>query len=160
VKPDRSEARAFAEGDRVRVEATGTLGTIVELRDDRATVDVRGVRMQVSVDGLEGVAEQDTAKSPAKSPTRTSTWSGPDFDASSEVDLRGMRADEALARLRPALDAAIQAALPALRIIHGKGTGALREVVEDELQGDRRVASFRPGGLGEGGTGVTVAELR
>jgi DNA mismatch repair protein MutS2 len=161
VKPDRSGAPAFAEGDRVRVEATGTMGTIVELRDDRATVDVRGVRMQVSVDGLEGVAEQDIAKSPAKSPaTRTSTWSGPDFDASSEVDLRGMRADEALARLRPALDAAIQAALPVLRIIHGKGTGALREVVEDELQGDRRVASFRPGGLGEGGTGVTVAELR
>ena len=161
VKPDRSGAPAFAEGDRVRVEATGTMGTIVELRDDRATVDVRGVRMQVSVDGLEGVAEQDIAKSPAKSPaTRTSTWSGPDFDASSEVDLRGMRADEALARLRPALDAAIQAALPVLRIIHGKGTGALREVVEDELRGDRRVASFRPGGLGEGGTGVTVAELR
>jgi DNA mismatch repair protein MutS2 len=63
-------------------------------------------------------------------------------------------------RLQPALDAAITADLPSLRIIHGKGTGALREVVNDLLKGDGRVKTWRPGGVGEGGTGVTVVELR
>jgi DNA mismatch repair protein MutS2 len=62
--------------------------------------------------------------------------------------------------LQPALDAAIQADLPSLRIIHGKGTGALREVVSELLKTDGRVKTVRAGGLGEGGTGVTVAELR
>lgn len=159
VKRAAGAAPAFSPGDRVRVEASGPTGTIVELRDDRATVDVRGVRMQVPVDAL---LPMDAAE---PEPTRPkvqagSGWSGPDFEAASEVDLRGLRADEALARLRPAVDGAVQAALPSLRIIHGKGTGALREVVNDELKKDRRVASFRPGGIGEGGTGVTVAELR
>jgi DNA mismatch repair protein MutS2 len=161
AKPERGATPSFAEGERVRVEAMDTTGTIVELRDDRATVEVRGVRMQVAVDSLSRVTEPEAEKSPARSTAaRGSGWAGPDFDASSEVDLRGMRADESIAKLASALDAAIQAALPALRIIHGKGTGALREVVTEELRGDRRVKSFRPGGIGEGGTGVTVAELR
>jgi DNA mismatch repair protein MutS2 len=116
--------------------------------------------MQIGVDSLSRVDETEVEKSPARSTSARSAWSGPDFDASSEVDLRGMRADEAIPKLASALDAAIQAALPALRIIHGKGTGALREVVQQELRGDRRVSSFRAGGIGEGGGGVTVAELR
>jgi DNA mismatch repair protein MutS2 len=75
------------------------------------------------------------------------------------VDLRGLRADEVAGKLQPAIDAAIQAALPSIRIIHGKGTGALREVVNQLLRQDNRVASFRAGGIGEGGTGVTVVDL-
>jgi DNA mismatch repair protein MutS2 len=86
-------------------------------------------------------------------------WSAPDHDVSSEVDLRGLRAEEVAARLNPAIDAAVQAGLPSLRIIHGKGTGALREVVSEMMEADGRVKSFRAGGIGEGGTGVTVAEL-
>jgi DNA mismatch repair protein MutS2 len=92
-------------------------------------------------------------------PRQRGGWSAVDIDASPEVDLRGLRAEEVAARLNPALDAAVQAALPSLRIIHGKGTGALREVVTEIMSADGRVKSFRPGGLGEGGTGVTVAEL-
>ena len=61
---------------------------------------------------------------------------------------------------RPALDAAIRADLPSLRIVHGKGTGALRALVADALKSDPRVKSFRSGTITEGGTGVTVAELR
>ena len=75
------------------------------------------------------------------------------------MDLRGLRADEVETRLAPALDAAIQAGLPDFRIIHGKGTGALREVVTELLRSDPRISKFRPGGVGEGGHGVTVVEL-
>jgi DNA mismatch repair protein MutS2 len=144
-------------GARVRVAATGAEGMVVELRDGRAVVETGGVRMQMAVRALEVLGAQQ--KQPAR-PKSKGGWSAPDFEAASEVNLRGMRADEAIAAVTRALDAAVLAALPSLRIIHGKGTGALREAVTELLRADRRVASFRAGGLGEGGTGVTVAELR
>ena len=86
-------------------------------------------------------------------------WTAPEVNARPEVDLRGLRAEEVAGVLQPALDAAIQADLASLRIIHGKGTGALREVVTELLRSDPRIKGSRPGGLGEGGVGVTVAEL-
>jgi DNA mismatch repair protein MutS2 len=81
----------------------------------------------------------------------------PDVEAASEVDLRGMRVDEIDAVLLPALDAAVRAELKQLRIIHGKGTGALREVVNEMLRKDTRVREFRMGAWNEGGAGVTIA---
>jgi DNA mismatch repair protein MutS2 len=82
------------------------------------------------------------------------------LNASPEVDLRGLRAEEVAARLHPALDAAVVADLTSLRVIHGKGHGILRDVVAELLASDRRIASTRPGGVGEGGSGVTVVEFR
>jgi DNA mismatch repair protein MutS2 len=152
----RGSSQPVREGAHVRITASGLQGIVVELRDDRATVEVGGLRMQVPAAGLAVTA----APQPQQRRLAPSAWSLPDVDASPEVDLRGMRAEEALAQLTPALDAAIQADLPSLRIIHGKGTGALREAVTELLKADGRVRSFRPGGVGEGGTGVTVAELR
>lgn len=154
----RSAGGEVQEGSHVRIEASGLKGVVVELRDDRATVEVGGLRMQVPVSGLVSTAAPEPARQQRQ--VRSSGWSAPDLDVSSEVDLRGIRADEVAGRLQPALDAAIQADLPSLRIIHGKGTGALREVVNELLKADGRVRTYRPGGMGEGGTGVTVAELR
>jgi DNA mismatch repair protein MutS2 len=150
------EQESLNEGDHVRIETTGAQGRVIELRDERAVVDIGGVRMRVAAADLVVVPEPTPA--PAQRTSR-GTWAVADFDAASEVDLRGMRADEAVSRLQPALDAAIQAALPSLRIIHGKGTGALREVVADVLRSDSRIRAYRAGGIGEGGTGVTVVEL-
>jgi DNA mismatch repair protein MutS2 len=100
------------------------------------------------------------AAAPQRRAGSTRRLDGAGLDAATEVDLRGLRADEVVARLQPALDAAIQADLPSLRIIHGKGTGALREVVTELLKRGRPHPLVPPGRLGEGGTGVTVAELR
>ena len=83
----------------------------------------------------------------------------PEATAAPEIDLRGMRADEAEERVMYALDAAIRADLPSLRVIHGKGTGALRERVAEMLRKDSRVKHFRLGAWNEGGAGVTIAEL-
>jgi DNA mismatch repair protein MutS2 len=148
--------RDVREGSYVRVTATGVQGVVVELRDDRATVEVGGLRMQVPIAGL--VVTQAPAR--VKPALQRNAWVGPDLDVSPEVDLRGMRADEVEARLNPALDAAVQAGLPSLRVIHGKGTGALREVVNQIMNADARIRALRPGGIGEGGTGVTIAELQ
>ena len=80
--------------------------------------------------------------------------------ASSEVDLRGMMTDEAVAALDSFLDNAMLAKLETVTIIHGKGTGAVRKAVREHLKRSRYVKSFRPGRYGEGEDGVTVAELR
>jgi DNA mismatch repair protein MutS2 len=79
--------------------------------------------------------------------------------ASSDIDLRGRNGDEAEAELILALDGAIAGDLPWLRIIHGKGTGALRARVAEVLQLDPRVKSFRLASPQQGGSGVTIAEF-
>jgi DNA mismatch repair protein MutS2 len=79
---------------------------------------------------------------------------------SPECDLRGMTAAEALERVDRYLDEAVLAGLSTVRLIHGKGTGALRAAVGEYLRGHPQVESFRLGGTGEGGAGVTVATLR
>ena len=149
-------AGAIEEGTRVRIAATGAEGVVIELRDGRATVETGGVRMQIPATGLAALGPAGARATPKR---RAGGWSAPDFDPAAEIDLRGLRAEEVETRLTPALDAAIQAALPSFRIIHGKGTGALRDVVTRLLRSDARISSFRPGGLGEGGHGVTVVEL-
>ena len=80
--------------------------------------------------------------------------------AASELDIRGMAADEALPVLDNFLDGAYLASLPTVRIIHGKGTGVLRAMVHDELRRSKYVKSFRSGVYGEGENGVTIAELK
>jgi DNA mismatch repair protein MutS2 len=145
------------EGDRVRVRETGARGVLAEVREGAAVVEVRGVRLRLPATDLE---IDPAAPAPAG---RTSPSGAPvpaSLNASPEVDLRGLRAEEVAARLHPALDAAVVADLTSLRVIHGKGHGILRDVVAELLASDRRIASTRPGGVGEGGSGVTVVEFR
>ena len=81
-------------------------------------------------------------------------------EVSFEIDLRGMTVEEALTALDKHLDDALLAGLTQVRIIHGKGTGALRKAVSEYLRSDSRVAGSRLGEAGEGGAGVTVAKVR
>jgi len=76
-----------------------------------------------------------------------------------ELDLRGQRVEEGLARVERYLDNAYMARLPWVRVIHGKGTGALRDAIREELKHHALVNEFRAGGPGEGGDGVTVVKL-
>lgn len=77
-----------------------------------------------------------------------------------EIDLRGLEADALELPLLDGIDRAVAANRPRLRIIHGKGGGVLRERVQARLASEPRVSSFRSGQWHEGGSGVTVAELR
>jgi DNA mismatch repair protein MutS2 len=76
-----------------------------------------------------------------------------------ELHLRQLTVDEALLKLDQYLDDAFMAGLWQVRIVHGKGTGTLRQVVRKELDRHPLVKSYRPGGYGEGGAGVTIVEL-
>jgi DNA mismatch repair protein MutS2 len=77
-----------------------------------------------------------------------------------DLDLRGLTAEEGVARMRHYLDRAVQAGLPFVRLIHGKGTGALRRAIREAIKSDPAVLSFEPGLDGEGGDGVTVVRLK
>jgi DNA mismatch repair protein MutS2 len=146
----------MAVGDTVEMETLdGRTGQIVELRNDQAIVAVGALKMTVPVSSLSTVS-----RAAERAAARTESYAAlPDVDVSTEIDLRGLRVDEMELALQRALDAAIGADLHVMRIIHGKGTGALRERVDELLRADRRVREHRPGAWNEGGTGVTIAEL-
>jgi DNA mismatch repair protein MutS2 len=80
--------------------------------------------------------------------------------ASQEVDLRGLTGDEAVTALVRAVDDAIVAELASLRVIHGKGTGALRARVAEVLKRDGRVSRFALAPMQQGGSGVTIVEFQ
>ena len=77
-----------------------------------------------------------------------------------ELDLRGQRAEDALEMLQTYIDNAYMTGMPFVRIIHGKGTGRLRQVVREALQSSSYVARFETGQESEGGDGVTVAHMK
>jgi DNA mismatch repair protein MutS2 len=152
--PSESRPRGLTAGDPVRVHSTGSTGRIVEMREDRALVEAGAMRLEVPVSDLEPVNEPRPGKK------GRGGWRGPTREqALVEVDLRGMRVDEMERELTRALDEAILGDLDELRIIHGKGTGALRQRAGEILEGDPRVKGFRMGKPSEGGAGVTIASF-
>ncbi len=157
ASPAPIEAGALAVGDAVAVSTLGgRAGQVVELRDDHAVVAVGAVKVTIPIATLQRTSRKKIQ------PETTVELRGdlPDVGpVSSEVDLRGMRVDEMENALTYFIDSAVRADLKSVRIIHGKGTGALRERVTELLRADRRVREHRMGAWNEGGAGVTVAEL-
>jgi DNA mismatch repair protein MutS2 len=152
--PPRGAPEAITVGSWVDVSTLGgKTGRVVELRGASAVVTVGAVKMTVPVDSLR------PSETPPADVAVAWTADLPDVIAATEIDVRGMRADEVESIVMQALDAAVRADLRVLRIIHGKGTGALRERVAEMLKKDTRVKQFRLGAWNEGGAGVTVAEL-
>ena len=148
---------ALVLGDHVALETlAGRVGTILSLRDEEAVVAVGTMKLRVPSRTL-----RRTARAAQPVAVSVPTYGAlPDEVVAPEVDLRGMRVDEMEHALLAALDAAVRSDLKELRIIHGKGTGALRERAGELLKGDQRVADFRLGAWNEGGAGVTVARLK
>jgi DNA mismatch repair protein MutS2 len=144
---------AIRPGARVRL-VRGGIGKVEHARPDgRLLVQVGSLRLVIPADGVAGLA-------PAEAPrvaTPRAVAAGP--AAKPEADLRGLRVDEAGAATLAAVDAAVQDDLPFLRIIHGKGTGAVREMVHRVLRGDPRVARYALAPTTEGGSGVTIVEF-
>jgi len=86
-------------------------------------------------------------------------YQGRTVPVADEVRLRRLSVDEALLRLDKYLDDAFMAGILRVKVVHGKGTGTLRRIVREQLAQHSLVRSFRPGGYGEGGAGVTIVEL-
>ena len=131
----------------------GKTGRVIERRDDKLLVALGAVKMTFPASSVSVAPVQAVPTAPAIHGDQ------PDLDVATEIDVRGVRAGDVDDLVMQAVDAAVRADLKSLRVIHGKGTGALRERVAEMLRKDTRVRSFRPGGFNEGGTGVTVVEL-
>ncbi|MEO7520921.1 MAG: Smr/MutS family protein [Gemmatimonas sp.] len=145
----------LATGDAVLVSTLGNkTGRIISVRGSDARVAVGSLTLSVPVATL---TLTDAPPPPAVKISLAGNF--PDSEPVREVDLRGLRGDEIDDRVLQALDAAIRADLREVRIIHGKGTGALRARVSEMLKKDTRVTGFRLGAWNEGGAGVTVADL-
>ncbi|HEX4469739.1 MAG TPA: Smr/MutS family protein, partial [Gemmatimonadaceae bacterium] len=152
--PPRGATREITTGSWVELATLGgKQARVIEIRDTNAVVTVGAIKMTVPLASL--------TPSEALPLEVAASWTAdvPDVIAPTEIDVRGMRVDEAEGVVMQALDAAVRADLRSLRIIHGKGTGALRERVGEMLIKDTRVKQFRMGAWNEGGAGVTVAEL-
>jgi DNA mismatch repair protein MutS2 len=140
-------------GDTVWVKSLRAVGQLQALEDDEAEVQVGPLRARVPVRELERRAPPPPAVEPA-----SVRYTHPSVPL--RLDLRGQTVEEALEQLDRYLDAAALAGLPWAHIVHGKGTGALRQAVRDFLRRHPLVRSSRPGEDGEGGDGVTVVVLR
>lgn len=154
--PVDSTDTAVSVGDFVQVATFGGVtAQVIEARADALVVMMGSVRTTVPASAVRRVSKKQADRAlgvPA-------IIEQPDIDAKHEIDMRGMRISEIDGAVLHALDSAIRADLPALRLIHGKGTGALRDRVSQLLAEDARVKSFRLGAWNEGGAGVTVVEL-
>lgn len=151
-------------GQRVRLPHLGLTGQVVEVRGDRVLAEAEGLRLTVDRGEVEPLPA-DAAGGPAGSDRGPVTagggwrWVGPPPEASPELDLRGLRAEEAWDELDRLIDRAIPAGLRELTVIHGVGTGRLREALHERLAADARVASFREAPLQRGGHGVTLVRV-
>lgn len=141
-------------GDIVQVKTLGARGEIVSLGKKEALVMVGRLQMRAGLDELE------FKERPSDSEEVIESSSAPlGRSPGMELDIRGKRVEEGLAELTTYLDAAFLARMPWVRIIHGKGTGRLRQAIRKALAQNSHVASWEEGKDGEGGDGVTVARL-
>jgi DNA mismatch repair protein MutS2 len=156
-------------GEKVRVRSLKMEGVVSSLGEEEAEVQLGALRVRARLSDLMRVGEEEVEPVPAATPTRqpTTTVTAPAVPTSAsfspspgmELDLRGQRAEDALEALDRYIESAYLAGLPFVRIIHGKGTGRLRQVVREALKQSPHIKSFEMGQDNEGGDGVTVARL-
>ena len=167
---------ALKTGDRVVLRQLGTEGILSSIDGEDAEVQAGALRLRVRLDELKrkneelsafsdqlsAIGKQRSAKIRSAEPQSSGASRSASILAASpgmELDLRGQNAEDALDMLERYLEKAYMAGLPFVRIIHGKGTGKLRQEVRAALKNHPQVASFEEGGPKEGGEGVTVAKL-
>ena len=153
-------------GEKVRLRSLKMEGVVTGLGQEEAEVQVGVLRVRARMSDIQRGGEEQVEVNPQPAaqvakPAAPVSSSPAVFRASPgmELDLRGQRAEDALDALDRHLESAYLAGLPFVRIIHGKGTGRLRQVVREALRGSAHVSSFETGGENEGGDGVTVAKL-
>jgi DNA mismatch repair protein MutS2 len=164
---DDEEPPRFRLGDLVWVGSINAEGQIIEIGEAEAEVMVGRLRLRARLDDLAARSQTESKRDQKRrTPTGVRGASASTAQASTkvaspglELDLRGQRIEDAVPALEDYLDAAYMAGLPFVRIIHGKGTGALRVAIRERLHGHPLVGRYQTGQPKEGGDGVTVVSL-
>lgn len=156
----RSRSQELAVGSRVRRRGSKTEATVLALEEDSAWLEVSGKRMLLKRLELEPVVSERSRPSPSACQAAPSSPGSSTNVSTSEVNVIGRRLDEAIDEVERALDAAILAGDGSLRVVHGHGTGRLRDGLREHLRSHRAVASIRAADAREGGNGATIAALK
>jgi DNA mismatch repair protein MutS2 len=153
---NKSKQHQYMPGDEVKVLTFNSNGILLEkVSDNEWQVQIGILKMKVKEKDLEYI------NSPKQVETRPLAFvKGRDTNVKLELDLRGERYEDALLKVEKYIDDALLANYPRVSIIHGKGTGALRQGVQEYLRNHRSVKKIRFGEAGEGGSGVTVVEFK
>ncbi len=160
-------SREFKVGDEILVYDLKKEGKITKIDKDSYFVQIGFAKLKTNKENLRllsDLEEQQENKNKKKTakPRGASSGQTPRVSAtiSAEIDVRGMIGDDAWLTVDQYIDRAVLANLGSVTIIHGKGTGALRQIIQQKLRRDKRVDSFRNGAYGEGDCGVTVVTLK
>ncbi|UCC65869.1 MAG: endonuclease MutS2 [Deltaproteobacteria bacterium] len=156
----RGGGEEIREGDQVEVISLGKQGAVVELSHDplRAEVSIGGIRVKAPLQELRFVSREEEMK--GEEMHYQLTLDPSDHPPHGELNVIGLRVDEALPKVEKFLDDALLKGWERVHIIHGIGSGRLREAIQGHLKGHKWVKESRGGELNEGGLGVTVVELR
>lgn len=149
-------------GDSVRVISMGLKGTVSSLPDKSGNLFVQCgiIRSKVALSDLVLVEEETINTGKMQRSSSGKLKMSKSYSVSTEINLLGKTVDEALSELDKYLDDAYLAHLPSVRVVHGKGTGALRNAVHNYLRKNKVVKQYRLGEFGEGDAGVTIVEFR
>jgi DNA mismatch repair protein MutS2 len=149
-------------GDSVRMTDTQATGEIIEIRDGMVQVESSNFRFRVPVDRIEKISRAEMKKSIVSERSGIAV----DYEInqkrirfSPEIDIRGVRGEEAIMRVQELLDNALMVQHRNLRILHGKGNGILRQLIRNYLETQGFIKSFRDEHVEFGGSGITVIEL-
>ena len=146
--------RALVVGDSVELADLGKVGEIASIDGENATVAIGSAKIKTKLSKLRLVEQKKPQKTPASHTPRKAA------NVTTEIDVRGDTCDEAIFVIDKFLDDAVLSSLNTVRVIHGKGTGALRKGLWDYFKHDSRIREYRLGNFGEGDAGVTVLTLK
>ena len=159
-----AQAQPLAINDCVRLKGQTGMGTILEIAGKQAVVAFGMIKSTIKIDRLERVSRNQEKKDVFRKATYLSSQTADSMREKNlhfrqEIDIRGMRADEALTAITYYIDDAVMVGVAQVRILHGTGTGALRQLVRDYLRGVSGVRNYRDENVQFGGSGITVVEF-
>lgn len=161
VKDKVVEEQGFSIGDKVRLKGQENIGEVIEVKGKSITVAFGMLRSVVKGEKLERVSNNE-AKRSVQNKTKSyvnDRISEMKLTFKPDIDVRGMRAEEVLHKMQEFIDEAIMVEAKELRILHGKGSGVLRELIRNLLQVEPLVKNYRDEHVQQGGTGITIVEL-
>ena len=167
TEPKPVQKTIFNRGDKVKLKENGNIGEIIEIDKNKVVLALGNLMTSMGIDKIESISnneakkiEKETRMAPkADSLKRTNEMMAKRLTFKPDIDVRGQRAEEALANIQSFIDESIMLRQKTLRILHGKGYGILKEIIRNYLRTEPAVQSFRDEHVQLGGAGITVVEL-
>ncbi len=161
-QPKEQKQLPISIGDNVRIKGQTSIGQVLDIKKDSAIVAFGMIKSTAKVDTLEYVSKNQVkrdTKSTLMSAAATDDVREKKLNFKQDIDVRGMRGDEALQAVMYFIDDAVLVGMSRVRILHGTGTGALRQIIRDYLHSAPGVRNYQDEHVQFGGTGITVVDL-